>query len=202
MPRLPLKPVAELAEYDEMFHHLEGLFGFIPNDYLTMGHKPVAMKAVVDLTTAVMLTPGKTSMQLRLEIMYIASRLAGCMYCVAHTASLGAQVGIPLEKLHNIHAYETHPAFSPEERAALRVADKANKIPNQVSDQDFVELRKYFDDEGIAEIVAHISLMSFYNKWNDTLATTLEKPPLEMASRDLPDWRLGKHIAAAVPTGA
>ena len=193
MARLEPKPVAALAEYDEMFKHLEALFGFIPNDYLTMGHKPAMMKAVVDLTAALTLTPGKTPMTLRWQILYIASRAAGCMYCVAHTASLGLQHDVPLEKIQNIQDYKTHPAFSAAERAALTVADKANKIPNAVSDEDFAELRKHFDDEAIAEIVGHIALMSFYNKWNDTLATTLEKPPLDVASRSVPGWSVSKH---------
>jgi alkylhydroperoxidase family enzyme len=158
-----------------------------------MGHKPAMMKAVVDLTAAVVFAPGKTPMTLRQLILYLASREAGCMYCVAHTASLSLQHDVPLEKIQNIRDYKTHPAFSAAERAALTVADKANKIPNAVGDEDFAELRKHFDDEAIAEIVGNIALMSFYNKWNDTLATTLEKPPLDVASRSVPGWRVSKH---------
>ncbi len=195
MPRLAPKPLADLAEHDPMFRQLEEFFGFLPNDYLTMGHKPAVMKAVVELTGAVLLTEGKTPMTLRLLIMYIASRAAGCMYCTAHCADLSLKYGLPLEKIQNIHEYKAHPSFSEAERAALNVADKANKIPNAVSDEDFEELRKHYEDEAIAEIVSQIAMMSFYNKWNDTVATTLEKPPFDMASGSLSWWNAGKHLA-------
>jgi hypothetical protein len=38
--------------------------------------------------------------------------------------------------------------------------------------------------------------MSFYNKWNDTVATTLEKPPFDMASGSLSWWSAGKHLTS------
>ena len=193
MPRLAPKPIAELAKHDEMFKQLEEIFGFLPNDYLTMGHKPAVMQAVVELTGAVLLTEGKTPMPLRLLVMYVASRAAGCMYCTAHCATLSEKYGVPMQKIQNIHDYKRHPDFSEAERAALTVADKANKLPNAVTDEDFEELRTHFGDEAIAEIVSLIALMSFYNKWNDTMATTLEKPPLDMASRSLSWWSAGKH---------
>lgn len=117
------------------------------------------------------------------------------MYCTAHCGALAERHGLPLEKIQHVHQYETHAGFTPAERAALRVADKANRIPNAVSDDDFDDLRRHFDDEAIAEIVALIAMMSFYNKWNDTLATTLERPPLDAGDRLLGGigWQAGKH---------
>jgi uncharacterized peroxidase-related enzyme len=177
-----------------MFNQLEELFGFLPNDITTLGHKPAVMKAVVDLTGAVLLAEGKTPIPFRLLVMYSSSRAAGCMYCTAHCATLGEKHGLSMDKIQNIREYKTYSGFSEAERAALAVAEKANKLPNAVTDEDFAELRQYFDDEAIAEIVSLIALMSFFNKWNDTLATTLEKPPLDMASSSLPWWSAGKHI--------
>jgi uncharacterized peroxidase-related enzyme len=194
MPRLAPKPIVELAEYAQIFGQLKELFGFLPNDITTLGHKPGVMKAVVDLTGAILLTEGKTSMRLRLLVMYISSRAAGCIYCTAHCATLGEKYSVPMDKIQNIRDYQTHSSFTTDERAALTIADKANKLPNAVTDEDFAELRKYFDDEAIAEIVSTIGLMSFFNKWNDTLATILEKPPLEMAARSLAGWDVGKHV--------
>ncbi|MBW4475486.1 MAG: carboxymuconolactone decarboxylase family protein [Tolypothrix brevis GSE-NOS-MK-07-07A] len=193
MPRLEPKPLASLAEHDEMFKQLEEFFGFLPNDYLTMGHKPAVMKAVVELTGAVLLAEGKTPMPLRLLVMYVASRAAGCMYCTSHCAVLSLKHGLPMEKIQNIHDYKTHPSFSDAERAALNVAEKANRLPNAVTDEDFEELRKHYGDEAIAEIVSQIAMMSFYNKWNDTMATNIEKPPFDMASSSLSWWSAGKH---------
>ncbi len=196
MPRLAPKPLPELAEHSEMFSQLEELFGFLPNDIPTLGHKPAVMKAVVELVGAVLLAEGKTPISFRLMVMYSSSRAAGCMYCTAHCATLGEKYGLSMDKIQNIREYKIHPSFSEAERAALTIAEKANQLPNAVTDEDFAELRKYYDDEAIAEIVSLIALMSFFNKWNDTLATTLEKPPLEMASSSLPGWSVGKHTVS------
>ena len=198
MPRIEEKSRLELQEFEPMFRQLEEFFGYMPNDYLTMGHRPQIMKAVSDLTNAVVFAPGKTSMGLRLLIAYISSRAAACMYCTAHLGTLDSQQGISLEKIQNILSYEKNEVFSAVERAVLRVAEKASRSPNIVTDQDFAELKKFFDEEGCAEILGVISLMGFYNRWNDTVATTLERPPHERAEQILKSvgWEAGKHAAA------
>jgi alkylhydroperoxidase family enzyme len=198
MPRLAPKPIGELTEYAEMFRQLEELFGFLPNDITTLGHKPAVMKAVVELTGAVLLAAGKTSIPQRLLLMYAGSRASGSMYCSAHTATLSARHCVPMEQIQNIRDYQIHPSFSDADRAALTVAAAANQSPNAVTDEDFAKLRKYFGDEAIAEIVSVISLMSFFNKWNDTLATTLEQLPLEMATNSLSGWSVGKHTSSSI----
>jgi alkylhydroperoxidase family enzyme len=195
MPRLAPKPIGELTEYDEMFCQLEELFGFLPNDITTLGHKPAVMKAVVELTGAVLLAAGKTSIPLRLLLMYAGSRASGSMYCTAHTATLSTRHGVPMEQIQNIRDYQIHPSFSDADRAALTVAEAANQLPNAVTDEDFAELRKHFEDEAIAEIVSTIALMSFFNKWNDTFATRLEQQPLEIATSNLSGWSIGNHAS-------
>jgi hypothetical protein len=45
------------------------------------------------------------------------------------------------------------------------------------------------------QIVAVISLFGFLNRWNDTVATTLEKTPSNFAEQHLAagGWQLSKH---------
>jgi uncharacterized peroxidase-related enzyme len=195
MPRIDIKPRPQLDQYEGMFQNLESFFGYMPNDYLTMGHRPGIMKAVSELTNAVVFAPGKTSLQLRLLVAYISSRSAQCMYCAAHCGTLASQQGISLDKLQNIMHYESYNSFSPLERSALRIAHKASQLPNAVSDEDFAELKYQLDDEGCAEILGVISLMGFYNRWNDTIATTLERTPFERSDQLFRNsgWEAGKH---------
>ncbi|CAN0500136.1 unnamed protein product, partial [Discosporangium mesarthrocarpum] len=63
------------------------------------------------------------------------------------------------------------------------------------TDEDFADLRKHFTEYQIVEIVAVISMFGFLNRWNDTLATTLEEEPIEFAEKNLADkgWSIGKH---------
>lgn len=68
-------------------------------------------------------------------------------------------------------------------------------MPNAVTDAMFAELRKYWTEEQIVEIVGVIALFGFLNRWNDTMATPLEDEPIEVAVKYLArdGWTIGKH---------
>jgi len=61
-------------------------------------------------------------------------------------------------------------------------------------------LRRHFHEDEILEIVAAIAFLGFLNRWNDTLATSLEAAPKDFAERHLAaaGWTLGKHAGATV----
>jgi alkylhydroperoxidase family enzyme len=122
----------------------------------------------------------------------VASRAAGCGYCMAHTAHTATRVGIPPEKEEALWEYETSPLFSAAKRAALRVAQGAAQVPNAVSDDDFAELKRYYTEAQIVDIVAVIALL---NRFNDTMATELESSPIAAGQRFLAarGWTVGKH---------
>ena len=128
----------------------------------------------------------------------MASRAAGCGYCMAHTAHTAERVGVPTEKENALWEYETSPLFSPAERAALRVAQGAAQVPNAVTDTDFAELKNHYSEAQIVDIVAVIALFGFLNRFNDTMATELETSPIEAGKRYLAErgWTVGKHAAA------
>ncbi len=71
-------------------------------------------------------------------------------------------------------------------------------MPNAVTDEMFEELRKHWTEEQIVEIVGLIALFGFLNRWNDTMATTLEERAVEVATRAIgaAGWSAGKHAGA------
>ncbi len=103
--------------------------------------------------------------------------------------------GISAEKVADVWAFETCPRFSAAERAALRLARDAASSPNAVTDQHFVELREHWDDGQIVELIATVALFGFLNRWNDTVATSLEETPFQIALDLLgpQGWDAGKH---------
>src|SRR6516162_1524362 len=123
--------------------------------------------------------------QLRNMVSQMASRAAGCDYCMAHTAHAAERVGIAAEKENALWEFERSPLFSEAERAALRVAQRAAQVPNAVTDADFAELKKHYSEAQIVDIVAVISLFGFLNRFNDTMATELEASPIEAGKRFL-----------------
>jgi len=88
----------------------------------------------------------------------MASRAAGCGYCMAHTAHTADRVDLAAEKENALWEFETSPLFSAAEHAALRVAQGAAQVLNAVTDADFSELRKHYSDAQIVDIVAVIAL--------------------------------------------
>ena len=64
-------------------------------------------------------------------------------------------------------------------KIALEFAYKSSIIPNAVDDKIANELRKYWKDGEIVEILGVISLFGFLNRWNDSMGTEIEKPAYE-----------------------
>ena len=88
-------------------------------------------------------------------------------------------------------------AFTEAERAALRIARDGALQPNASTAGHFDELGKHFSSAEIVGIVATVSLFGLLNRWNDTMATSLEEEPLSFGSEHLSHggWELGKHKA-------
>jgi hypothetical protein len=75
--------------------------------------------------------------------------------------------------------------FSDAERAALDLAQAAGSVPNTVTDQQFENLKLYYSEDEIVDIVAVIAYFGFLNRWNDSLATPLEESPIAFAESHL-----------------
>lgn len=197
MPRIAALSRDDLKDHAQFFDMVEGLMGFVPNSLLTMGRRPDILQAFLGLLVAIN-GPGKLPEGLKPLISYVVSRSAGCTYCQAHTAHGATHSGgISQEKLEAVWGYETSTLFSDAERAVLNVAQGAGQIPNAVTDEDFAEMAKYFDEEQIVEIVAVISVFGFLNRWNSTMATELEESPWKWAQEALAadSWKVGQHAA-------
>ena len=195
-PRLTPLPENHSPEMQELLEGSRKRMGFVPNSQRIMQRKPKLLSAYSQLTAAIWDPEGRVDAKLKRLIAHVASRAAGCQYCVAHTADGAARLGVDQQKLDAVWDYQTSPLFSAAERAALDVAVAAGCVPNAVTDEMFMELRKHWSDEQIVEIVAVIALFGFLNRWNDTLATPLEEEPLDYGEKHLAaqGWDAGKHL--------
>ncbi len=198
MSRLDPLPRASAPECEADFRHFEKRMGFLPNSLLTMARKPKLVAAFTELAKAVYDPEAEISLSLRNLIANIASRAAGCQYCVAHTASNAHRSSIEDQKIAKVWEYERNPLFSEAERAALEFARCAASVPNAVEDSHFEALRKHYNETEIVEILATVAYFGFLNRWNDTMATPLEEIPTSFAQSTLTDgtWEAGKHKRA------
>jgi uncharacterized peroxidase-related enzyme len=195
MPRIqPLSPEM-LPDLSPVLEASKNRMGFLPNSQLIMAHRPEILRAFAQLAAAISGPSSTIDPQLRNLVSQMASRAAGCGYCMAHTAHTAGRVGISAAKEDALWEFETSPLFSAAERAALRVAQCAAQVPNAVSDEDFAELKCHYTDAQIVDIVAMIALFGFLNRFNDTMATELEASPIAAGRRFLAErgWTVGKH---------
>lgn len=195
-PRLTPLAVDYDASLKENFATVAKNLGFVPNSVLIMQRRPEITKAYSALYAAIWGPSSTVENGLKRLIAHLASRSAGCMYCIAHTAGGALHLGVEEQKVRAVWEYQTSPLFTPAERAALDVAVAAGCTPNAVTDEMFVELRKHWSEGQIVEIVATISMFGFLNRFNDTMATPLEQEPTEVGERMLVErgWVPGKHL--------
>jgi len=189
---LPADTDAQVRELAKFFNET---LGFCPNSVLTMQLRPAMARAFIGLNTAVMENHGRVTSSLKRLIGYVASHAAGCRYCQAHTIRAAERYGAEREQLEHIWEYRSHPAFSDAERVALDFAVAAATIPNGVDDNLAERLRTHWDEGEIVEILGVVGLFGFLNRWNDSMATTLEPPAAESAEQWLggSGWNRGKH---------
>ena len=171
--------------------------GTLPNSVLTLARRPTILKAVTALWYETIIAPGTVAKDLKWLAAHVVSVSAGCQYCAAHTGENTVISDMPAEKIEAVWDYETSPLFSDAERIVLRIAQSVAQVPNAVTDTDFEELRRHWNDDQVVEIIAAISTFGFFNRWNDTLATELESSPLKFAEEHLSGagWNVGKHKA-------
>ena len=195
-PRLAPLPPEHTPALSELLDTTRKRMGFIPNSMLIMQRRPEIVKGLGQLLAAVWDPKSKVDNGFKRLIAHVASRSAGCRYCMAHTADGAAKSGIDARKLDAVWEYQTSPLFSAAERIALDVAVAAGCVPNDVTDEMFAQLRRHWTDDQVVEIVAVIATFGFLNRWNDTLATPLEPAPLDYAERNLAShgWEVGKHL--------
>ena len=196
MARISPKTREELSELEDVFERAEQALGFVPNSFFIMGRRPEMLRAFSRLSREVVGVPGRVPQDLKWLIAHIASRAAGCQYCMAHTAGSANKAKNALEeKINAVFEYERSDLFSEAEKAALLVAQGAGATPNMVSDDDMENLKKHFDEDQIVEIVGVICLFGWLNRFNDTMATDIEEEPLNFATQHLAPsgWQVGKH---------
>jgi alkylhydroperoxidase family enzyme len=82
---------------------------------------------------------------------------------------VGRKRGVSDDKLQAVADYATHPAFTERERAALAYAEMVTISPNDITDEQFTELRRHFDERQIVELTAQAAFENFRARFNRSL---------------------------------
>ena len=174
----------EFSDLEELFKGVEAFMGYVPNAHLTMAEKPELLLAFSNLAMTIFQSK-EIDMETKQLIALASSLSSGCSYCQAHTSHGAERAGTKEEKIADILSYSESDYYSDEERAVLDLAFASGRVPNESRAEHFNELKKYFSDEQIIDIVSVISMFGFLNRWNDTLGTKLEDIPKSFVEEKL-----------------
>jgi uncharacterized peroxidase-related enzyme len=183
----------DIPQYEDLLATMEQSAGFVPNAYLTMARRPGMLDALQGLIQQVF--AGSVPRETKSLVALMSSYGAGCRYCQAHQATSLVHQGIDAAKLAEVADFERSDRFTDAERAAMRLAFASGQHPNAVTTAHFDDVRQYFDDGEVVEIVGVIAAFGFLNRWHETMATELEDKPSTIASQMLGGlrWEPGRH---------
>lgn len=195
MTRISSATAEQLSASKDLLEMAAAAMGFEANSLKVMARQPAILQGFMGLSAAILGPGASLDPVLRQMIAHISSAAAGCAYCQAHTAHGAEHRGADAAKLNALWEFETSDLFTPAEKAALDLALAAGSVPNQSTDAHFEALRAHYSEDEIVEIVGVIALFGFLNRWNDTLATTLEDSPLAFAEAHLASrgWAGDRH---------
>ena len=73
------------------------------------------------------------------------------------------------DQLEQLAEFRDRPDFTQAEKAALELSERVTRDPHEVDDAFWEELRRYYDEGEIIELLAAIGLFNYFNRFNDAL---------------------------------
>ncbi len=124
--------------------------------------------------------------------MYVASRVAGCPYCSAHSCSFAMRRGATPDKVAAA-LLPDRASFTRGELAAIAVARSLARIPCELTAGERAELVDVYGERNAEWVVLAAVMMGFLNKFMDSIGVELEQSVVsEVSSTMGPDWSPGK----------
>lgn len=149
--------------------------GNVPNMFRTMAHRPEIFETMIAHFEAILQT-GTVPMRLKELVIVRTSQLNRCDYCLGSHTQIALKLGWSREQLENLPQWAERSDFTPPEKAALRLAEQMTLDSNHIPDEEFEQLREYFDEGEIVELMAAIGLFNYFNRFNNALQIEPTKP--------------------------
>jgi alkylhydroperoxidase family enzyme len=92
--RLAPLPAEHSPELKDAFETMKKNLGFVPNSMLILQRKPKIARALAQLTASIWEPESDVDRGFKRLVAHVASRAAGCQYCMAHTAGGALHFGI------------------------------------------------------------------------------------------------------------
>lgn len=162
-------------EMNALFDKIYAERGNVPNMFRVMAHRPEIF-ATMQAHFAAVLNTGTVPKRLKELIIVRTSQLNETPYCLASHTRLAKGLGWSEDQLTNLADWPRREDFTPAEKTALRLAENVTRDAHSISDEQFAELRNYFSEGEIVELLCSIGLFNYFNRFNDALQMQPTKP--------------------------
>ncbi|MER6753388.1 carboxymuconolactone decarboxylase family protein [Micromonospora echinofusca] len=96
-----------------------------------------------------------------------ASQINGCGWCIDMHTKEAAAAGESAVRLNLVAAWRESTVFTEAEQAALTLAEEGTRLADAyqgVSDETWAEVRRHYDDDQVAALVALVALINAANR--------------------------------------
>jgi len=149
--------------------------GNVPNMFRVMAHRPEIF-ATMQAHFGAVLNTGTVSTKLKELIIVRTSQVNETPYCLASHTILAKSLGWSDDQLAHLADWPRRDDFTPAEKAALRLAETATRDAHAVTDEQFAELRSFYSEGEIVELLCAIGLFNYFNRFNNALKMEPTKP--------------------------
>jgi len=169
-------------DHSEVTPDLQTLFdkvfaqrGNVPNMFRVMAHRPEIF-ATMQAHFGAVLNTGTVSTKLKELIIVRTSQVNETPYCLASHTILARGLGWSDDQLAHLADWSQRIDFTPAEKTALRLAETVTRDAHAVTDEQFAELRSFYSEGEIVELLCAIGLFNYFNRFNNALRMEPTKP--------------------------
>ncbi len=164
------------GNHKALFEQINGAFGTIPNMFKVIGNSEAALESM--WTSFGALGKGKLGAKLGEQIAVFVADINRCEYCLAAHTVLGQNAGATTEEMTAAQRGESLDSRTQE---ALSFTRKLVEQKAGISTEDIDAVRTAgFNDEEIAEILAHVALNIFTNYTNVAFDVPVDFPKVSL----------------------
>ncbi|MGH9606179.1 MAG: carboxymuconolactone decarboxylase family protein [Terracidiphilus sp.] len=162
-------------ELAALFDRIFAQRGNVPNMFRVMAHRPEIFSTMQAHFAAVLQT-GTVPARLKELIIVRTSQVNATPYCLASHTRLARGLGWTDDQIAHLADWPGREDFTPAEKAALRLAETVTRDAHATSDEQFAELRGFYSEGEIVELLCAIGLFNYFNRFNDALKMQPTKP--------------------------
>src|SRR5579863_127340 len=149
--------------------------GNVPNMFRVMAHRPEIF-ATMQAHFGAVLNTGTVSTKLKELIIVRTSQVNETPYCLASHTILAKSLGWSDDQLSHLADWQKRDDFTPAEKAALRLAETVTRDAHSVTEEQFAELRSFYSEGEIVELLCAIGLFNYFNRFNNALGMEPTRP--------------------------